>query len=110
MLTWINQERGSGIDAIEELGSRSWPAPMTGNVIGIFRAGETTATWVLVGQNGLWAVLSVPSGVISTICLSLAEALATVPLARDGGRSAPSTSSILAKADLSSPGAGETLT
>jgi hypothetical protein len=88
LLTWINQERRSGIDAIEDLGSRSWPAQMTGSVIGIFRTGETTATWILVGQNGLWAVLTISSGAVSAVRLSLAEALATVSAALHGERSA----------------------
>lgn len=87
LLSWIEGARGSGIDAIEDLGLRPWPAPIRGNVIGIFRAGEKNATWVLVGQNGLWAVVAVASGTVSAIRLSLAEALASVP--SGAGRSAP---------------------
>jgi hypothetical protein len=90
LLSWIDAARGTGIDAIEDLRMRPWPVPMTGNVIGIFRAGEPTAAWVLVGQNGLWAVVSIAEGAVSAIRPSLAEALATVASVSGGNLQAKS--------------------
>jgi hypothetical protein len=73
LLAWIEDARGSGIDATEDLRLRPWP--VTAVLIGVFRSGETMASWFLVGQNGLWTVVAVSEGKVVAMRPSLREAL-----------------------------------
>jgi hypothetical protein len=75
LLAWIDDARGSGIDATEDLRLRPWPVPVTAVLIGVFRSGETMASWFLVGQNGLWTVVAVAEGKVVATRPSLREAL-----------------------------------
>ncbi len=78
LMAWIESARASGIDATEDLRLRPWPVPISASVIGVFRAGESIATWLVVGQNGLWTVILVASGHIVTTQPTLAEVLAEI--------------------------------
>jgi hypothetical protein len=73
---------------------RPWPMPVTAHVIGVFRAGMTMATWLVVGQNDLWTVVSVAEGTVLATRPTLAAALAIIhapPLATAAGASAEPT-------------------
>ena len=78
LMAWIESARANGIDATEDLRLRPWPVPISASVIGVFRAGESIATWLVVGQNGLWTVILVDSGDIVTTQPALSEALAAI--------------------------------
>ncbi len=78
LLTWLDSARDNGIDATEDLRMRPWPVPIVADVIGIFRAGEGMASWLLVGQNGLWTVVAVGDGEVLATHPSLREALAEI--------------------------------
>lgn len=75
---WKAAARTAGIDAVEDLTSRCWPAVITGVVIGVFTPGDEQAAWLAVGQNGSWAIASRIDGSVSGPVNSLAEALAMV--------------------------------
>lgn len=78
LLAWLDEARISGIDATEDLRLRPWPMPVTAQVIGVYRSGMTMATWLVVGQNGLWTVVSVSEGTVLATRPSLAAALAII--------------------------------
>jgi hypothetical protein len=67
-----------GIDAVEDLAQRSWPCAVADTIIGVFRQGENQAAWLVVGQDGKWAVASCASGDVSQPVDSLADALSLV--------------------------------
>lgn len=73
-----------GVDAIEDLASRPWPYPMSGIVIGVFEAGVESASWLVIGHNGSWAVASCAEGSVSPPFHSLAEALAVIHAVQPG--------------------------
>jgi hypothetical protein len=78
LLAWLEEARPSGIDATEDLRLRPWPMPVTAQVIGVYRSGLTMATWLVVGQNGLWTVVSVAEGTVLATRPTLAAALAVI--------------------------------
>jgi len=78
LLAWVESARAGGIDATEDLRLRPWPIPVSAQVIGVFRAGEGMAAWLVVGQNGLWSVVSVAESEVVATLPSLAEALAII--------------------------------
>jgi hypothetical protein len=78
LLAWLDEARESGIDATEDLRLRPWPMPVTAQVIGVYRSGLTMATWLVVGQNGLWTVVSVAEGAVLATRPTLAAALAII--------------------------------
>jgi hypothetical protein len=78
LLSWLDEARTSGIDATEDLRLRPWPMPVTAQVIGVYRSGMTMATWLVVGQNALWTVVSVSEGTVLATRPTLAAALAII--------------------------------
>ncbi len=78
LLAWLDKARVGGIDATEDLRMRPWPMPVTAQVIGVFRTGMTMATWLVVGQNDLWTVVSVAESTVLATRPSLAAALAII--------------------------------
>ena len=78
LLAWVESARADGIDATEDLRLRPWPIPVSAQVIGVFRAGEGMAAWLVVGQNGLWSIVSVADGEVVATLPTLAEALAII--------------------------------
>jgi hypothetical protein len=78
LLAWLDEARVSGIDATEDLRLRPWPMPVTAQVIGVYRSGLTMPTWLVVGQNGLWTVVSVAEGTVLATRPTLAAALAII--------------------------------
>ncbi len=86
---WQVSARTMGIDAVEDLTLRPWPCPVAGTVIGVFNAGSKAAQWLVVGQDGAWAVACCAEGEVSRTLNSLAEALAVIYPGQAGcGRSA----------------------
>jgi hypothetical protein len=67
-----------GIDAVEDLTFRPWPRPVLGTVIGVFTQGSKAASWLVVGEEGAWAVACCTKGDVSPALSSLAEALAVI--------------------------------
>jgi hypothetical protein len=84
---WRVAARMIDVDAVEDLASRPWPVPITGTVIGVFQAGDEAATWLVIGQNGTWAVADCGMSRVSRSFYSLAEALAAIYPGRSAGRS-----------------------
>lgn len=91
LLAWLDEARMSGIDATEDLRLRPWPMPITAQVIGVYRSGLTMATWLVVGQNGLWTVVSVAEGTVLATRPTLAAALAIIHSPRPPAPVADST-------------------
>lgn len=75
LLRWQADARSVGIDAVEDLASRSWPCSIDGAVIGVFANGSPAATWMVVRHNGEWAVATCGDLSVSAPVASLAEAL-----------------------------------
>ena len=75
---WQISARAIGIDAVEDLTSRPWPCLVPGTVIGVFTAGSKAARWLVVGEEGEWAVASCREDNVSGALNSLAEALAVI--------------------------------
>jgi hypothetical protein len=67
-----------GIDAVEDLAGRPWPCTVAETIIGVFRQGEEQAGWLVVGQEGQWAVATCASGEVSAPVASLSDALSLV--------------------------------
>ena len=80
LLAWLDSARDNGIDATEELQTRPWPVAIEADLIGVFREGEATASWLMVGQDELWTVVSVEEGRVLTTRPTLAEALTVIHL------------------------------
>jgi hypothetical protein len=78
LLSWLDTARANGIDATEDLRMRPWPKEVTAQVIGVFRTGMTMATWLVVGQNDLWTVVSVAESTVLATRPTLAAALAVI--------------------------------
>ncbi len=75
---WQVSAQAIGIDAVEDLTSRPWPCSVAGTVIGVFIAGSTAARWLVVGNEGAWAVARCVEGDVSRTLNSLAEALTVI--------------------------------
>lgn len=75
---WQAEARSAGIDGVEDLVSRPWPCPVEGVVIGVFSRGSEAAQWLVIGQNGSWAVAHCSEGTVSPSWRSLEDALATI--------------------------------
>jgi hypothetical protein len=75
---WRAEARSAGIDGVEDLVSRPWPFPIQGVVIGVFSRGSESAQWLVIGQNGGWAVAHCATGTVSRSFDSLPDALATI--------------------------------
>jgi hypothetical protein len=72
---WLIGRGNTGIERIEDLGSRAWSGPKAEFILGVFRCGEPFAAWLLVGDHGTWAVASRADGSVSAPFDSLADAL-----------------------------------
>lgn len=75
---WLAAARRAGIDAAEDLTGRPWPAPSPDSVIGVFKGGRLLASWLIVGQQGRWAVACCADGNVSASRDTLADALALI--------------------------------
>ena len=75
---WLRTVWLRGIDAVEDLAGRPWPCTVAETVIGVFRQGEGQAGWLVVGQEGQWAVATCASGEVSEPVASLSDALSLV--------------------------------
>lgn len=75
---WLAAVRSAGIDAAEDLGARPWSAPVADTIIGVFKSGHLLASWLVISQNGSWAVACCADGVVSEACENLSDALAVV--------------------------------
>jgi hypothetical protein len=77
---WASAVQACGIDTVQDLRCRPWRCPTADSIIGVFQAGQKLAAWLVVGQQGYWAVARCADGAISAPVDSLAEALALVCL------------------------------
>ena len=75
---WLRTVWLRGIDAVEDLAGRPWPCTVAETIIGVFRQGEDQAGWLVVGQEGQWAVATCASGEVSQPVASLSDALSLV--------------------------------
>ena len=81
-----------GIDAVEDFTTRPWPCSVVGTVIGVFTAGSKAARWLVVGEDGAWAVASCAEDHVSGPLKSLGEALAVIHPGRSVAGSAAGVS------------------
>jgi hypothetical protein len=72
---WCRGASSIGIDVAEDLSARAWPCAIEGAVIGVFRAGHDSASWLVIRQGGEWVVACQATLSVSTPVGSLAEAL-----------------------------------
>lgn len=75
---WLRTVWLRGIDAVEDLAGRPWPCAVAETIIGVFRHGDDQASWLVVGQEGQWAVATCASGEVSPPVASLSDALSLV--------------------------------
>lgn len=75
---WTEAARRVGIDGVEDLGSRPWPVEAGAVILGIYRAGESFASWLVVGRDGDWSVASCADSTVIGSGRTLSEALATL--------------------------------
>jgi|SRR6516225_8536138 hypothetical protein len=73
---WQRVARAVGIDGVEDLIDRPWPCSVDGAVIGVFVEGDEEAAWLVVKQDGRWAVACCADCTVSRSVESLPEALA----------------------------------
>ena len=78
LFDWRQEAQEAGIDAVDDMMGRPWPCPVADVIIGVFKAGEDRAAWLVIGYNGLWAVASCIDGAVSRSVKTLAEALALI--------------------------------
>lgn len=78
LLTWRRLAVAEGVDAVEDLATRPWPCVVADTIIGIYRFGEETAAWLIIGQDGNWVAARCSDGTISEPLNSLAGALSKV--------------------------------
>jgi len=78
LCVWQISAKAIGIDAVEDLTTRPWPCLVLGTVIGVFTTGSKAARWLVVGEEGAWAVAFCSEGHVSERLNSLAEALAVI--------------------------------
>ncbi len=72
---WQTAVRTTGIDAVEDLSSRMWPCLISGVVLGVYRSGETEASWLVVRHNAEWVVASRDDLSVSVTVATLSDAL-----------------------------------
>jgi hypothetical protein len=87
LLDWRQAAQDVGIDAIDDMMLRPWPCPVADVIIGVFRAGDDRASWLVIGHNRSWAVASCADGTVSRSVATLVEALSLIhPLNIGPGR------------------------
>jgi hypothetical protein len=75
---WRHAAQDIGIDAVDDMMLRPWPCPVADVIIGVFRAGEERAAWLVIGHNDSWAVACCADGKVSHSVQTLAEALSLI--------------------------------
>ena len=75
---WRRAAQDSGIDAVDDMMLRPWPCPVADVIIGVFKAGDDRAAWLVIGHNGSWAVARCADGVVSHSVETLSEALSLI--------------------------------
>ena len=75
---WWKEASAAGIETIEDLMTRPWPRPVAGTIIGVFRADEELAKWMVIGRDGAWVVACCSDGMVSSAFDTLAAALAHI--------------------------------
>ena len=75
---WRHAAQDIGIDAVDDMMLRPWPCPVADVIIGVFRAGDDRAAWLVIGHNGSWAVARCADGSVSHSVETLVEALSLI--------------------------------
>ena len=75
---WRHAAQDIGIDAVDDMMLRPWPCPVADVIIGVFRAGDERAAWLVIGHNGSWAVARCADGAVSHSVETLGEALSLI--------------------------------
>ena len=75
---WRHAAQDIGIDAVDDMMLRPWPCPVADVIIGVFKAGDDRAAWLVIGHNGSWAVARCADGVVSHSVETLSEALSLI--------------------------------
>jgi|SRR5271166_407686 len=78
LLDWRQAAQDIGIDAVDDMMLRPWPCPVADVIIGVFRAGDDRAAWLVIGHNGAWAVACCADGTVSPSVETLVEALSLI--------------------------------
>ena len=72
---WQTAAQAIGVDAVEDLSSRLWPCLISGVVLGVYRNGQSEASWLVIRHNAEWVVASCEDLTVSVPVTSLDEAL-----------------------------------
>jgi hypothetical protein len=75
---WRHSAKDIGIDAVDDMMLRPWPCPVADVIIGVFRAGDDRAAWLVIGHNDSWAVARCADGAVSHSVETLSEALSLI--------------------------------
>ena len=78
LAAWLGRVRARGIDAAVDLTPRPWNVPGALAVIGVFRAHEGVARWVIAWHADGWLLLRPHDGFIQEAPRPLQEVLATI--------------------------------
>ena len=74
----VNQATLNANITAQAIASLSHHGPVAETIIGVFRQGEDQAGWLVVGQEGQWAVATCATGDVSPPVASLSDALSLV--------------------------------
>jgi hypothetical protein len=75
---WQVAARSAGVDGVEDLSARHWPVAVDATVLGIYRAGDEFASWLVVGRDGDWCAASCDDNRVLGSGKSLGAALGLV--------------------------------
>jgi hypothetical protein len=78
---WLDGARSAGIDEVQDLSRRerlTTGMPDELRIIGVYRTGQSLASWVVIGHGGGWVVAACTRGTVSRVCDSFAESLALI--------------------------------
>ncbi|HXT80837.1 MAG TPA: hypothetical protein VN702_14835 [Acetobacteraceae bacterium] len=67
---WLEHARESGIDDVRDLSRRGTLAagiPADLSIIGVYRAGQALASWLVVGRRDGWVAASCTQGTVSCV-------------------------------------------
>jgi hypothetical protein len=81
---WLDRAGIGGIDAALDLSVRPWGVLGAGAIVGVFEAGSSQASWLLVRQGSAWVLARCKDGFVSDEMSSLPAILALIELHRGG--------------------------
>lgn len=76
LLDWVARRAGGGeAITIADLSARPWRTSGACAIIGVFESGKAAASWLVVGQDGVWTLARCADGWVSVPSRSLEDML-----------------------------------